>query len=258
MHAERRRTQKGDVPTALDEERQPEGHEQRAPCHEAELVHHEPRELNGPCLADALPRLGEPVDLGGRGAHHHGREVAEEDAARLDRHQVAHADRTRRIAPDGDGIGRDAEHEVQKHGRARCKKPGRLHGPQGVDELRDLSGCGEEGEIQDGDRADERRAAVRRGPIGTVVDRPALPRRLAACVETPGHGPPLQPEANRHIVPTARAGDGSAVACLSDTQDCLRIARMRAHRPRAPTARRRGAPGQRRTGYPKIAVIAGG
>ena len=124
---------------AVNEEGQTRGEQDGTPCHQTELVHDEARELRGAGLAHVLPGLGEPVDLGGCGPHHHGRQVAEEDAARLNGDEVADAHRRHRVQPHSDGVGDDTEHQVEEHAQARYEEPGHLHGGERGHELGHLA-----------------------------------------------------------------------------------------------------------------------
>mgnify|MGYP000302607923 CR=1 FL=1 len=91
MAAKTKDAQQRHVAIALGEKRHAGKQQNGAPGNEAKLIHDKARELRGTGLADVLACLGQAVDLGRRGTHHHGRQVAKEDTARLDRDQVANA-----------------------------------------------------------------------------------------------------------------------------------------------------------------------
>ena len=87
-----------------------------------------------------MARFGQTVDLGGSRAHHHGREVAKEDATRLDRDQVADADGRIRIEPNGDRIGHNAKEQIHEHAKTRDNEPWRLDARHSGPELPHLPG----------------------------------------------------------------------------------------------------------------------
>ena len=128
------------VAIALGEKRHAGKQQNGAPGNEAKLIHDKARELRGTGLADILACLGQAVNLGGRRAHHHGRQVAKEDTARLDRDQVANTDGRIGIEPDGDRIGNDAKEQVQEHAKACSNEPRRLNARHGSPELSHLTG----------------------------------------------------------------------------------------------------------------------
>ena len=128
------------IAIALGEKRHAGKQQNGAPGNEAKLIHDKARELRGTGLANVLACLGQAVDLGRRGTHHHGRQVAKEDTARLDRDQVANADGRIGIEPDGDRIGNDAKEQVQEHAKACSNEPRGLDARHGGPELSHLTG----------------------------------------------------------------------------------------------------------------------
>ena len=159
--AEAEDAQQGDVAVLSGKERHAREQKDGTPGDKAKLIDDETRELNGARLAHVLPRLREAVDLCRGGPHHHGRQVTEEDAARLNRDKVTDTDRRCRIEPNGDGIRSDAEDEVQQHAQARKGKPSALDRAHSLPELGDLPGYNEIHDIEDEHEADEDRAAAR-------------------------------------------------------------------------------------------------
>ena len=100
------------VAIALGEKRHAGEQQNGTPCHQTKLIHDKAGELRGTRFAHILAGFGQAIDLGRRGAHHHGRQVAKEDTARLDRNEVANADRRIGIEPDGDRVRHDAKKQV--------------------------------------------------------------------------------------------------------------------------------------------------
>ena len=160
MPAEREHAQKRHVAVALRKKRHARQQQDGAPGNEAELVDDKARELRGARLAHVLPRLGKAIDLSRGGTHHHGREIAEEDTARLHGDEVADTDRRLGVEPDGDGIGHDAKEQVHEHAEARSHEPGSLHAAHGAHELRDLTGHDKIDDVDDEDGTDEDRATT--------------------------------------------------------------------------------------------------
>ena len=91
MHTKDDKVQDNDVTIGLEEVLQLCQEHEGGKEHNAELEHDEAREFDGTCFPHIDARTCEAVDLGGNGTGHHGREVAKEDARRLDAHEVAHA-----------------------------------------------------------------------------------------------------------------------------------------------------------------------
>ena len=111
------------VAVAFGKKRHTGEQQDSAPGDQAKLVHDKTRELRGAGLAHVLAGLGQAIDLSRGGAHHHGRQVAKEDATRLDRDQVADADGRIGIEPDGDRIGHNAKEQIHEHAKTRDKEP---------------------------------------------------------------------------------------------------------------------------------------
>lgn len=123
MSTKAKDAQQRHVAVAFGKKRHTGEQQDSAPGDQAKLVHDKTRELRGAGLAHVLARLGQAVDLGGSRAHHHGRQVAKEDATRLDRDQVADADGRIGIEPDGDRIGHNAKEQVHEHAKTRDNEP---------------------------------------------------------------------------------------------------------------------------------------
>ena len=148
------------VTVALGKKRHAGDEQNGTPCHKAELVDDEARELRRPGLAHVLARLGQTIDLSRCGAHHHRGQVTEEDAARLDRDQITDADGRVRVKPDGDRIGDDAEHQIEQHDQAGGDEPRSLDARHGSPELTHLPGHHQITDIGDQDDTDKDGAAA--------------------------------------------------------------------------------------------------
>ena len=148
------------IAIALGEKRHAGEQQNGAPGNEAKLIHDKAGELRGSGLANVLAGFGQAVDLGRRGTHHHGRQVAKEDAARLDRDEVANTDGRIGIEPHSDRVGHDAKNQIQEHAKARDKKPRHLNARHGGPELPHLTGHNQIDDIAHQHDADENSAAA--------------------------------------------------------------------------------------------------
>lgn len=124
MTAKAKDAQQRHVAITLGEKRHAGEQQNGTPCHQAKLVHDKAGELRGTRFAHVLAGFGKAVNLSRRRAHHHGCQVAKEDAARLDRNEVADADGRIGVEPNGDRVRHDAKNEIQKHTKACGEEQG--------------------------------------------------------------------------------------------------------------------------------------
>ena len=149
------------VAITLGEKRHTGEQQNGAPCHQTKLVHDKARELRGTRLAHVLAGFGQAVNLGRRRAHHHRRQIAKEDAARLDRNEVADADGRIGVEPNGDRVRHDAKNKIQKHTKACSEEPGHLDTGHSGPKLPHLPGHDQIDDVADQHNANEDGAATR-------------------------------------------------------------------------------------------------
>ena len=169
VDAEDHQVEEDDVAIALEEEAELGDKHDRREEHDAELEHDEARELRGAGLAGVEARAGQADDLAGDRARHHGREVAEEDARRLDAHQVAHADGRLRVDDHGDHIGEHAEDEIHQVAEGGRPDPARVHTGERIDEGAHLAGKDKVGDINANHADQKKRALACAGLVVVVV-----------------------------------------------------------------------------------------
>ena len=115
------------------------------------LVDDEAGVLDSTCRSDRKPCPHETVDLGRRAACAVRRQVREEDARRLDAHEVADAQGALRVLDDSKDIGKDTEEVVDDIGETGCRDPALIYGAQGRHELPELPREDKVGHIDDSD-----------------------------------------------------------------------------------------------------------
>ena len=149
------------VAIALSEKRHTRKQEDGAPCHQAKLVDDKTRKLRRAGLAHIKAGPGQAIDLRRRGSNHHRRQVAKEDAARLDRDKVADTDGRLRIDPYGNSVGNNAKKQVHQHAQACDDEPRSLNGRHSGPELSHLPGYNQIDDVAHQHDADKNCAAAR-------------------------------------------------------------------------------------------------
>ena len=169
MAAKAKDAQQRHVAIALGEKRHACKQEDGTPCYQAKLVDDKTRKLRRAGLAHIEAGPGQAIDLRRRGSDHHGRKVAKEDAARLDRDKVANTDGRLRIDPYGNSVGDNAKNQVHQHAQTCSDEPWGLNGRHGGPELPHLPGYNQIDDVAHQHDADENSAATR--ALGVIAAR---------------------------------------------------------------------------------------
>ena len=126
----------------------------------ARLVHDEARGVERAGAANGKARAGKAVDLRGRGAHAVGREVHEEDACRLNAHEVAYANGRVGVRDHREHVGRDANHVIDQVAEGATQDPRAVDLREAAEKHVHLAGEDEIRQVGKRDDAEKRQALV--------------------------------------------------------------------------------------------------